>query len=96
MESSFEQLNKVVEVMQQNPGLRIELSAHTDDQGTDAYNDRLSQQRGEKAKQYIVRKGISPDRISAVGYGKRRPLLPNTSEENRAVNRRVEFKVVDI
>lgn len=96
MESSFEQLDKVVDILQHNPGLSIELSAHTDDHGTDAYNDRLSTRRGESVKRYITSKGIRADRINAVGYGKRRPLVPNDTDEHRAINRRVEFKVLDI
>ncbi len=96
MESSFPQLNNVVELMKQNPNLKIELSAHTDDHGTDAYNDRLSTLRGEAAKHYLVQKGIAPERINAIGYGKRKPLVPNDTEENRAINRRVEFKVLEI
>lgn len=95
-EESFLELDKVVELLQQNPNLSIELSAHTDDRGQDAYNDRLSLLRANAAMEYILRKGISRDRITAVGYGEKMPLVPNDSEENRAKNRRVEFKVTNI
>ena len=90
------ELDRVVELLEQNPNLTIELSAHTDDRGADAYNERLSLLRANAAMDYIVRKGIARNRITAVGYGKRMPLVPNTSEENRAKNRRVEFKVTNI
>ena len=96
LEESYEELDKVVQMLQDNPGLSIELSAHTDDQGSDRYNDALSQRRGESAKRYITRHGIAPERIHATGYGKRRPLVPNDSEAHRAINRRVEFKVLGL
>lgn len=91
--SSFAELDKVVKLMEANPELHIELSAHTDDIGTDAYNDQLSAKRGEATLEYIVKKGIARDRLTSVGYGKHKPLVPNTSDENRAINRRVEFTV---
>lgn len=96
MESSYEAVNRVVDLMNYNPNLKIELSAHTDDQGSDAYNNRLSQKRGEAVKNYIVLKGIAPERIQAIGYGETRPLVPNDSEEHRAINRRVECKILGI
>lgn len=96
MEESFEELDKVVRLMSLNADLRIELAAHTDDLGTDTYNDRLSTRRGERAKAYLVAHGISANRIEARGYGKRRPLVPNDSDEHRAQNRRVEFKVLGL
>ena len=95
-EDSFLELDKVVELLQQNPNLSIELSAHTDDLGNDSYNDRLSLLRANAAMEYIVRKGIDRKRITSAGYGERMPLVPNNSEENRAKNRRVEFKVTNI
>lgn len=94
MEESFVELDKVEQLMQLNPDLRIELSAHTDDQGSDQYNNRLSQRRGESVRDYLIKRGIASERITAVGYGKRKPLVPNTSDANRAINRRVEFKIL--
>lgn len=96
MESSYDAVNRIVNLMKNNPNLHIELSSHTDDQGSDAYNNRLSQKRGESVKNYIVLRGIAPERIQAIGYGKTRPLVPNDSEEHRAINRRVECKVLGI
>lgn len=93
--SSFVELEKVVKLMEANPELHIELSAHTDDTGSDAYNDQLSTKRGEATVAYLVKKGIDRSRLTSIGYGKRRPLVPNDSDENRAINRRVEFKVTD-
>lgn len=93
-DDSYEELEKVRLLMEQNPLMLIELSAHTDDRGTDAYNDRLSARRGESVARYLIQAGIDASRIRSTGYGKRRPLVPNDSEENRSLNRRVEFKVL--
>ena len=94
MEESFAELDKVVRLLEINPDLRIELSAHTDDQGSDKYNDLLSRKRGEAARTYLIRRGVDASRVTATGYGKRKPLVPNDSDEHRAMNRRVEFKVL--
>lgn len=96
LESSYEELDKVVRLLEENPSLRIELSAHTDDQGSDKYNQNLSQKRGEAARKYLIKHGINADRVTAIGYGKKQPLVPNDSDENRAKNRRVEFKVIGL
>lgn len=94
-DASYEELDKLCRLMEDNPQMEIELSAHTDDRGSDAYNDRLSSQRGATVARYLVKAGISAQRIHTIGYGKRRPLVPNDSEENRERNRRVEFKVLN-
>ena len=94
-ESSNEQLEAVAQLLFMNPSLRIELSAHTDDQGRDRYNDRLSSLRGESVAAWLKARGVDTKRIETVGYGKRKPLVPNDSEENRALNRRVEIKVIE-
>ena len=94
--SSFEELDRLVKLMQDNPSMHIELSAHTDDVGSEKYNLRLSQKRGEAARKYLLRNGVEPERIVAKGYGKTKPLVPNDSDENRAINRRVEFTINEI
>lgn len=95
-EDSYRELNKVVKLMRDNPELSIEISAHTDDQGSEDYNMRLSQSRGDEARRYIIRHGISSTRVVAKGYGMSQPLVPNTSDENRSINRRVEFKIIGL
>jgi outer membrane protein OmpA-like peptidoglycan-associated protein len=92
----YSELDKLVKLMQDNPSMQIELSAHTDDVGSEQYNLRLSQQRGESARKYLIRKGVAAKRIIAKGYGKSKPLVPNDSDENRAINRRVEFTINEI
>jgi OmpA-OmpF porin, OOP family len=92
---SFEELDKVVDFMNENPGITIEIGGHTDDVGSDDYNKNLSQGRAEAVRQYVVDNGIDANRITALGYGESQPEVPNTSAENRQTNRRVEFKVLE-
>ena len=94
-ESSNEELESLAQLLFMNPTLRIELSSHTDDQGSDKYNDRLSSLRGKAVEAWLIARGVDASRMEAVGYGKRKPLVTNDSEANRALNRRVEIKVLD-
>jgi outer membrane protein OmpA-like peptidoglycan-associated protein len=92
-------LDNLVNVMSQNPTLRIELSSHTDSRGKDSYNLRLSQQRAEAAVNYLVNKGIEPSRMVAKGYGEARLLNHcgngvQCSEDEHQANRRTEIKVL--
>jgi len=91
---SYIELDKVVRLMQENPEIIIELSAHTDDKGKHEYNMTLSNNRAKSAADYIISKGIDKNRIRSIGYGESKPLLPNSTDENRAINRRVEFKIL--
>lgn len=92
--SSFSELDRVVELMRDNPRLKVEISAHTDDVGSNAYNQRLSDKRARSVVNYMLSNNISTDRLVSKGYGEEQPLLPNDSDENRAQNRRVELKVL--
>ena len=92
--SSYEELDMLVDNLKMNSDIKIELSAHTDDVGADAYNFKLSDQRAAAVAEYLIAKGIAKSRIISKGYGKTQPLVPNTSDENRAKNRRVELKVI--
>ena len=94
-ESSNDELESLAQLLFMNPSLRIELSAHTDDQGSDRYNDRLSTMRGKAVQAWLIERGVDPARMESVGYGKRKPIVANDSEANRAINRRVEIKVLD-
>jgi outer membrane protein OmpA-like peptidoglycan-associated protein len=93
--SSFAELDRVVKLMIENPDLRIEISAHTDDIGSDSYNLKLSDKRSESVVNYLIEKFIPVGRLVSKGYGKSLPLVPNISDENRARNRRVELKIID-
>jgi OOP family OmpA-OmpF porin len=75
------------------PDAHVEISGHTDAVGSDETNMQLSQRRAEAVSDYLVRAGIPPDRLNAVGYGKTRPIASNDTEEGRAQNRRIEFDV---
>jgi len=90
---SYSELNNLVEFLKFNKDIKIEISGHTDDQGSADYNLKLSESRATSVMNYITNKGISKERLSAVGYGKTKPIVSNDSDENRAKNRRVEFKI---
>jgi outer membrane protein OmpA-like peptidoglycan-associated protein len=91
------ELDKLVKILKDNPSIRIELSSHTDSRSSDAYNDNLSQRRAESAVAYIVSQGIDASRLVAKGYGERQLIIQNAqTEEEHQVNRRTEFKVIEI
>ena len=94
--SSYAELDRVIELMLQNPTVFIEIAAHTDDVGNDKYNMKLSLKRAESVITYLNNKGIVNQRFVAKGYGKSKPLAPNTSEATRALNRRVELIILKI
>jgi len=95
-------LDNLVAVLVNNPKIKIELSAHTDSMGPDWYNVKLSQQRAQSCVEYIISRGIDPNRIAAKGYGETQPIQPNTlpngkdNSEGRKLNRRTEFKVLSL
>jgi outer membrane protein OmpA-like peptidoglycan-associated protein len=91
---SFIELNRVVDLMNENPSIEIEMSAHTDSKGSDDYNYKLSDDRARSVREYILSKGIAPSRIISQGYGETKPVVPNDTDENRQLNRRVEFKIL--
>jgi OOP family OmpA-OmpF porin len=84
-------LNKVVEVLEKNPTLKIEIEGHTDSIGSAKYNQALSERRAQAVKDYLVNKGITADRLMPVGYGLTRPIASNDTEDGRAKNRRVQL-----
>lgn len=91
------ELNKLVQILKDNPAIRIELSSHTDSRSGDAYNQNLSQRRAQSAVDYIVSQGIAADRLVAKGYGESQLIVANaTTEEEHQINRRTEFKVIEI
>jgi outer membrane protein OmpA-like peptidoglycan-associated protein len=91
-QESFPELNRLAKIILDNPGIKVEIMGHTDDKGTDDYNKRLSEARAQEVFKYLVSKNIPPERMTAKGYGKSKPIVPNTSDENRQMNRRVEFR----
>lgn len=88
-------LLEVADVIIRNPELElVEVQGHTDNRGSHAVNMRLSQQRAESVQQWLTQHGVEPDRLTAKGYGPTRPLAPNITQQNRARNRRVQFKIL--
>ena len=88
---SYPVLDAVVQVLEKNSDIKIEVQGHTDNRGSAKYNKGLSERRAGAVMKYVISHGISPDRLTSHGYGFDRPLVPNTSAQNRALNRRVQF-----
>lgn len=94
--ASQETLKRIQGALLQSPDMHIEIGGHTDNIGSEAYNLKLSQQRAEAVKNYLVEKGIDSSRIEAVGYGESHPLASNDDEVNgRELNRRIEIRVLE-
>lgn len=94
LENSYVELNKVVELLQKNPALKVEISGHTDNTGDAAYNLSLSQKRAQSVVNYLVQKGIPANRLVAKGYGMNKPVAENDTEANRSKNRRTELRII--
>ncbi len=88
---STKQLQHIVTLLKSNPGLKLEVQGHTDDQGADDYNLNLSQRRSETVVAYLGLFGVDPARLTPKGYGEAKPVGDNATEEGRAQNRRVEL-----
>ncbi len=88
------ELDGLAAFLKENPKVKVEIGGHTDDVGNDADNQLLSQNRAESVANYLISKGIAPERLSFKGYGERQPVAPNTSAAGRLQNRRVECKVM--
>ncbi|WP_266367043.1 OmpA family protein [Tellurirhabdus rosea] len=94
--ASFAELNRVVTMMQDNPNMTIRLEGHTDIIGDHDKNLQLSRDRVNACRRYLVNQGISGDRIQTVGYGDTRPIKTKGTDEERKVNRRVEFVILTL
>jgi OOP family OmpA-OmpF porin len=92
---SFPILDEVVLVMTERPSIRLGVHGHTDNRGSAAFNLKLSQQRAQSVVNYLSEKGVALERLEYKGFGMDKPLVPNTSDENRTKNRRVEFKILE-
>ena len=88
---SFAILDAVADVLKANSKITLEVQGHTDNVGGAAYNKKLSQSRAESVRKYLVDHGIEGSRLTAKGYGMTQPIVPNSTEANRALNRRVQF-----
>ena len=93
-DESLSELQKLLGFLQQNPKLRIAISGHTDNVGTEEHNLELSRNRAQAVYEYLVQNHIHASRLSFEGFGFNKPIDVNTTEQGRANNRRTEFKVV--
>ena len=93
-EGSKRELDAAVATMRGQQGLMIEIGGHTDSRGDDNYNHTLSERRADAVRGYLIERGISGTRLTAVGYGETQPRASNDTVEGRRANRRVEFKVL--
>ena len=91
--ASFALLDDVARALGDNPKIKVEIQGHTDSQGADAANLKLSQQRAEAVRAYLIKKAITSDRVVARGYGETVPIADNRTTAGRAQNRRVEFVI---
>ncbi|MBK9508178.1 MAG: OmpA family protein [Cytophagaceae bacterium] len=92
---SYDQLNQLADYLKNNPKLKIQIEGHTDNRGDADANKKLSLDRAYKVREYLVNKGIPGERIKFKGYGDTRPVVTNDKEENRRLNRRVEYKILE-
>lgn len=92
-ENDKNELKNVINVLAQNRNIILEISAHTDDIGSDGDNLKLSEARAKSVMDHLVSQKVPARMLTSKGYGESQPVVPNTSEESRALNRRVEFRV---
>ncbi len=90
----YKDLDEVVRVLNDNPYLNVEIQGHTCTIGTDRYNQRLSDRRAKAVRDYFIKKGISKERLSSIGYGEKKPAFSNQTRDGRRQNRRVELKPI--
>jgi len=88
------ELDRAVKIMQDNPDVVLELQGNTDSVGTDSYNQALGKRRADAVFNYMKAKGINPNRLKAVSFGKGKPVASNATDEGRAQNRRVDLAII--
>ena len=94
LQQSYNELVKLKELLEKNPGMAIELRGHTDNQGTVEHNQKLSENRARAVVDHLVSMGIDKERLSWKGFGKSEPVADNSTAEGRQKNRRVEYRVL--
>lgn len=88
-------LNGIIDQMNRNTSIKLEVRGHTDSRGGTAYNKKLSERRADAVTEYMIKHGISPERLQSVGYGEEKPVADNNTAYGRRKNRRTEFFVLD-
>lgn len=94
--SNYPTLNMVYDMLRKNPGIKIEVGGHTNGLPAHDYCNKISEQRAKSVADYLIKKGISKDRITYKGYGKNSPVADNSTLEGRRKNQRVEIKILDV
>lgn len=94
-QESYAELNRLLEFMNDNPGIKIRIEGHTDAIGSDEYNQGLSQRRADAVARFLRVNGISDDRLVVEGFGESQPVATNETDEGRQKNRRVEFEILE-
>lgn len=89
------ELARIVTIMNENPTIKVEISGHTDSDGSDAFNKDLSERRAQSVVSYLIEHGILKDRLVAKGYGESKPIASNKTEEGKQMNRRTEFTILE-
>jgi outer membrane protein OmpA-like peptidoglycan-associated protein len=92
-EDSETELMKIARFLMENPGIKITISGHTDDQGTEEYNLSLSERRAKAVYDFLINRDINPNALTFIGYGESKPLEKNFDEKGRRMNRRIEFSI---
>jgi outer membrane protein OmpA-like peptidoglycan-associated protein len=92
---SYTELDRLLNIMKDDPQMKIEISGHTDKTGTEPLNFKLSQDRAKAVVEYLVQKGIERSRMEFKGFGSLQPIADNATSQGRAKNRRVEFKILE-
>lgn len=91
---SITELSEVIIFLNQNPSLKVEIGGHTDNSGTEVYNQQLAERRAQSVAEYLIAHQVPKQRIITEGYGSQRPIAANDTEENKEKNRRIEFKIL--
>ena len=91
---SFPELNRIASFFKSNTKIVSEISGHTDNVGSDEVNNKLSQERADVVRNYLITQGVASEKLTAKGYGKNKPKVANDTPENQAINRRVEFEIL--
>ncbi len=93
--NSYKELNKLARLLKENPSYRVEIAGHTDNIGSDEYNQELSHKRAVAVVNYLIKHGVDASRLTAQGYGETQPMATNDDEkEGRELNRRTEFRII--
>lgn len=90
------ELEKVITFLKNNPSVKVGIGGHTDDIGSDDYNKNLSLQRAKSVYEHLIKHGVAPQQLQYKGYGESKPIVPNDSEANRQMNRRIDFTILGL